>query len=85
MGNAAEHGSAVLLARRGARHGKVRLAAEIPLASSAQGRPPDPGGRAPLVGDRAARARLPPGRARVDGRRGRPRRSRRPAGTLEPD
>src|SRR5262249_58557003 len=32
IGNATEHGSAVLLARRG----RVRLATEIPLASSAQ-------------------------------------------------
>ena len=69
VGNAAEHGGAVIVAHRG----RVKLATEIALSSSAQvARLPDPGGRDPLLGDRAARARLPPGRDRRDGRLGDP-------------
>ena len=61
VGNATEHGSAVMLARRG----RVRLATEISLASSAQVAGTAHSARcAGLVGDHAARAQLPPDRAR---------------------
>ena len=56
VGNAAEHGGAVIVAYRG----KIKLAAEIALASAAQVAVfLDPGGHAPVVADRPARARLP--------------------------
>ena len=61
VGNAAEHGGAVVVAARG----KIKLAAEIALSSSAQVAVfLIPAVVAPLVADRATRARLPPGRDR---------------------
>ena len=56
VGNAAEHGGAVVVAYRG----KIKLASrDRPLVERAGGGLPDPGGRAARVADRAAGAGVP--------------------------
>ena len=57
VGNAAEHGGAVVVAYRG--QGQARRG-DRALVERAGRRLPDPGRRAPLVADRAARALFPP-------------------------
>ena len=67
VGNAAEHGGAVVVARRG----NIQLAAEIALASSAQVAVfLIPAVALLSLADRPAGALVPAGRARRDGRRG---------------